>query len=139
VISPNGNAKHTVQLADLKDWREIPELKDAVGTGTYTASPELPATLLDAGTDLMIDVGAVAGAMQLSVNGTVVTRQTISGGKWSVKALLKVGKNEIAVRLATTLLNRMAASAGAGSTLTSAPSGLLGPVQLIPVALGRIQ
>jgi hypothetical protein len=64
-----------------------------------------------------------------------------------VKTLLKAGKNDIQVRLDTTLLNRMAqASAGSGTTggggaapLLAAPSGLLGPVRLIPVSLGRIE
>jgi hypothetical protein len=137
-ISPNGNAKHTVSLPELKDWRDIPELKDAVGSATYSASPDVPASLLNADTDVLIDVGGVAGAMQLSVNGMLVTNQTIPGGKWSVAKLLKAGRNEISVRLDTTLLNRVVASSGSGTAAMTAPSGLLGPVRLIPVALGRI-
>jgi hypothetical protein len=96
---------------------------------------------------VLLQVGAVAGAMQLSVNGTVVTRQTTPGGRWSVGKLLKAGTNDIVVRLDTTLLNRMAQQSGTsvfggGSSLSSAPSGLLGPVQLIPAALksvGRVR
>jgi hypothetical protein len=82
---------------------------------------------------------AVAGAMQLSVNGGLVTRQTTPGGSWSVKSLLRAGENTIEVRLDTTLLNRVAqSSAGSGVTYETAASGLLGPVRLVPVALGRI-
>jgi hypothetical protein len=140
-VSPAGNATHTLALPELQDWQVIPELQAAVGSGTYTASVELPATLLNADADVLIDVGDVAGAMQLSVNGTLVTRQTTPGGRWSVRTLLKSGRNEIVIRLDTTLLNRMAAEAramGGGATLAPAPSGLLGPVQLIPMGLGRI-
>jgi hypothetical protein len=66
----------------------------------------------------------------------------------SVRKLLKAG-NAVVVRLDTTLTNRMAqlsSAKTAGYTsqtpLSPGPSGLLGPVQLIPVALknvGRIR
>jgi hypothetical protein len=135
-ISPNGNAKHTVQLPQLKDWREIPELKSAVGSGMYTAHPNVPASWMGTDLDVMIDVGGVAGAMQLSVNGTLVTHQTTPGGSWSVKKLLKAGMNEITVRLDTTLLNRVSQSSN--DAMATAPVGLLGPVRLTPVALGRV-
>jgi hypothetical protein len=136
-ISPTGNAKHTVQLPQLKDWREIPELKSAVGAALYTAHPDVPASWLGADIDVVVDVGGVAGAMQLSVNGTLVTRQTTPGGAWSVKRLLKVGVNELTVRLDTTLLNRV--SQTSGDAMATAPSGLLGPVRLTPFALGRVR
>jgi hypothetical protein len=65
-----------------------------------------------------------------------------------VRKLLKAG-NAVVVRLDTTLTNRMAqlsSAKTAGYTsqtpLSPGPSGLLGPVQLIPVALknvGRIR
>jgi hypothetical protein len=146
-ISPNGNTTHNLDLSALSDWRDIPELKDVVGSATYSASANIPAAVLTSETDVLLQVGAVAGAMQLSVNGTVVTRQTTPGGRWSVGKLLKAGTNDIVVRLDTTLLNRMAQQSstsvfGGGSSLSSAPSGLLGPVQLIPAALksvGRVR
>jgi hypothetical protein len=140
-FSPSGNTKHEIDLASLSDWRDIPELKDAVGSATYSASAVVPASTLSAETDVLLQVGAVAGAMQLSVNGQVVTQQTTPGGRWSVRRLLKAGKNDIVIRLDTTLLNRMAQSSGSffsGSSLSSAPSGLIGPVQLIPAALKNI-
>lgn len=139
-IAPSGSSKHTVQLPRLKDWREIPELRSAVGSGTYTANPDVPASWTGPALDVMIEVGDVAGAMQLAVNGTLVTRQTTPGGSWSVKKLLKEGKNEISVRLDTTLLNRVTQTSGtAASSDATAPSGLLGPVRLVPIAIGRIE
>jgi hypothetical protein len=135
-ISPTGNSKHTLQLPELKDWRDIPELKDAVGSGTYTASVDVPASLLNVDTDLMLDVGNVAGAMRLTVNGALVTRQTTPGGMWSVSNLLKAGRNEIVVRVDTLLINRVVQQSGGDKSMTY-PSGLLGPVRVIPVGLGR--
>jgi hypothetical protein len=142
-LAPTGSAQHSLQLPVLQDWRDIPGLKDAVGSGMYTASVAIPADWLNANTDVMIDVGTVAGAMQLSVNGTLVTKQTTPGGTWSIRRLLHAGSNEISVRLDTTLLNRMAqlnsADPAASVMLTAAPSGLLGPVRLTPIALGRVR
>jgi hypothetical protein len=135
-ISPTGRSKHSIELHTLQDWREIPSLEHVVGSGLYTAKVEVPKHWLGSNLDVMIDVGAVAGGMQLSVNDTIVTRQTVAGGSWSVKSLLHAGQNIIAVRLDTTLLNRVA-QINSGMFET-APSGLLGPVRLIPVALGRL-
>ena len=54
-ISPSGHTAHTVALTALKDWRDIPELKDAVGTATYSATVNVPASLLSAGSDVLLD------------------------------------------------------------------------------------
>jgi hypothetical protein len=136
-LSPAGSAHHQFALPVLRDWREIPDLQHAVGSATYTASVNLPPSLLNAELDVSIDVGAVAGAMQLTINGTLVTKQTTPGGKWSVRKLLTPGDNQIVVRLDTTLQNRMAQLSD--GSVSSAASGLIGPVQLIPAALGRIE
>ncbi len=137
--SPNGHAMHNIDLPALSDWRDIAELRDAVGRANYSATIDVSESWLSSERDVMLDVGAVAGAMQLSVNGTLVTRQTTPGGKWSIRKLLKAGPNEIAVRLDTSILNRMAQlSADAGPPISPAPSGLLGPVRLIPAAVKRV-
>jgi hypothetical protein len=69
-----------------------------------------------------------------------------------VKDLLTAGQNTITVRLDTTLVNRMADLAGNPfwwgqgyftfinfvAPLQSQPSGLLGPVRLIPAAVAKV-
>jgi hypothetical protein len=60
--------------------------------------------------------------------------------------VLHPGANTITVRLDTTLLNQMVALKNAGrpayqtgpTPLESSPSGLLGPVQLIPASLALV-
>lgn len=139
-ICPDGSTTHHLDLATLKDWRLIPELKDAVGSATYTALVSVPSSWLASDRDVLLDVGAVAGAMQVYVNGKLVTPQTIPGGRWSVNKLLQPRENEISVRLDTTLLNRMVLLKSTGdpkyqtgpTPLVTFPSGLLGPVRLIP-------
>jgi hypothetical protein len=87
---------------------------------------------------LVLTVGDVAGAMQLELNGQLVTKQTTPGGKWTVKSLLKAGSNAIEVRIDTTLINRVSASAGNTGEQDTQPSGLIGPVQLTPVSVAMI-
>jgi hypothetical protein len=62
----------------------------------------------------------------------------VGNGAWLVGAWLKPGTNTIAIRLDTTLLNRMVQLREGGdpryqtgpTALASAPSGVIGPVTL---------
>ena len=133
---------HELDLNELMDWRQIPELKDAVGSALYAAEVSLPPEWFGADRGILLSVGAVHGAMQLMVNDHLVTEQTTGHGQWLVGPWLKPGVNSLKVRLDTTLLNRMVALRASGdgryqtgpTALTSAPSGLLGPVILSSVA-----
>jgi glycosyl hydrolase family 106( putative alpha-L-rhamnosidase) len=140
--SPDGTRTHELDLIELRDWRQIPALKDAVGSALYTAEFSLPPDWFGEDRSMLLSVGDVQGAMQLTVNDHLVTEQTTGHGQWLVGGWLKPGVNSIKVRLDTTLLNRMVALRGSGdgryqtgpAALMSAPSGLLGPVILTSVA-----
>jgi hypothetical protein len=139
---PEGSRHHDLDLASLTDWRAMGELKDAVGEGLYTAQINLPASWFGADRAALLTVGEVAGAMQLSVNGHIVTEQTTGYGRWAVDQWLRPGDNSFTIRLDTTLLNRMAALRAAGepryqtgpTPLPTAASGLMGPVTLMSAA-----
>jgi hypothetical protein len=141
-LRPDGSRQHDLDLASLADWRSIPELKDAVGQGLYTAMINLPSQWFGADRETLLMVGEVAGAMQLSVNGHVVSEQTTGYGRWPVAQWLRPGDNSVTIRLDTTLLNAMAALRAAGdrryqtgpTPLPTAVSGLIGPVTLTSVA-----
>jgi hypothetical protein len=141
-LLPEGSRHHDLDLASLTDWRSIPELKDAVGQGLYTAVINLPSSWFGADRASVLTVREVAGAMQLAVNGHVVSQQTTGYGRWAVDQWLRPGDNSVTVRLDTTLLNRMAALRAAGepryltgpTPLPTAASGLIGPVTLSSVA-----
>jgi hypothetical protein len=141
--SPEGLRSHDLGVRPLTDWRSIPELQDAVGQGLYSASISLPSDWLGSDREVLLSVGDVAGAMQLSINGHTLTEQTTGYGRWLTGAWLRPGDNLITIRLDTTLLNRMAALRAAGdpryqtgpTPLPPAPSGLIGPVTLTSVAL----
>jgi hypothetical protein len=139
---PDGGRTHELDLNELKDWRQIPALKEAVGSALYAAEVTLSPEWFGGDRGILLAVGDVQGAMQLMVNDHLVTEQTTGHGQWLVGTWLKPGPNSIKVRLDTTLLNRMVALRASGdgryqtgpTALTSAPSGLLGPVILASVA-----
>jgi len=141
-LLPQGPRHHDLGVQPLADWRSIAELHDAVGQALYSNSLTLPPEWFGPDRDILLSVGEVAGAIQLSINGHVVTEQTTGNGRWPVGAWLKSGDNLVTVRLDTTLLNRMAALRASGdplyqtcpTPLPSAPSGLIGPVTLSSIA-----
>ena len=139
---PDGGRTHELDLNELMDWRQIPALKEAVGSALYAAEVTLSPEWFGGDRGILLSVGDVQGGMQLMVNDHLVTEQTTGHGRWLVGAWLKPGVNSLTVRLDTTLLNRMVALRASGdgryqtgpTALTSAPSGLLGPVILSSVA-----
>ena len=145
-FSPSGYTTHDLDLAALADWRSIPEIADAVGSAVYSATVDVPADWLTQSRDVLLDVGEMDGAMQILVNGSLVTRQTTPGGRWSIKQFLQPGTNTLVVDLNTTLLNRMVQLKNSGlppyqtgpTPLVSGPSGLIGPVRLIPAGEGSL-
>jgi hypothetical protein len=137
-FSPDGHRTHDFNQPALQDWRAIPELREVVGQATYSAEFNLPDNWFGAERSAVLSIGEIAGAMRVSINGQVVTEQSIGDGAWIVGTLLKRGANTIEIRLDTTLTNRMAALRASGAReyqtgptlLESAPSGVLGPVVL---------
>ena len=146
-IAPSGPTTYDLDLSQLGDWRDIPEIASAVGSAVYTTTVNVPSAWLGADHDVRLDLGAFAGAAHPYVNGTLVTAQTTPGGTHDIGALLHAGANQIEVTLDTTLNNENAHLAAAGNRaygtrptpLTPAPSGLLGPVTLTPISIAHIR
>ena len=145
-IAPSGATTHDLDLSQLEDWRDIPEIASAVGSAVYTTTVNVPSAWLGADHDVRLDLGGFAGASHPYVNGTLVTAQTTPGGAHDIGALLHAGPNQIELTLDTTLNNENAQLAASGNLaygtgptpLTPAPSGLLGPVTLTPIAVAHI-
>jgi alpha-L-rhamnosidase len=137
-VLPLGHKPHDIESASLGDWRNIAELKQAVGQSLYSATVVLPPEWFGVDKDQQLSVGEVAGAMQLAVNDHPVSEQTVGNGAWLVGSWLKPGSNTISIRLDTTLLNRMVQLRDGGdpryqtgpTALVSGASGLIGPVTL---------
>ncbi|WP_159501532.1 glycosyl hydrolase [Microbacterium sp. 18062] len=131
----------------LRSWREIPEIGPEVsGVGVYTATfalDEEPAP----SERIVLDLGSTAGGLgAVRVNGGPARGFDTSRPRVDITADVRGGVNEVVVRVASSLNNRLIARGYyaempdiIGMLLTGRPSmqsvtvrdhGLLGPVQI---------
>jgi hypothetical protein len=120
-----------LDIEGLKPWPQIPALKDVSGIGTYTASFDLPASW-KAQTGARLSLGEVFDSFTLSVNGIEIPVNQISATV-EIGPHLHSGANTLAVRVATTLNNRLSSldPAVAKRGLIQA-YGLIGPAVITP-------
>jgi len=142
---PDGDGKVDLELTKLADWREIPALSGASGTGTYTARFALPDGWLSSGRGVLLDPGVIGGFLRLQINGRPVPIPSLADGPRDVTSLLRSGGNEIRAVVATTVTNVIVARAQSGDARYVAFAknskqryGLIGPVRLIPFAEARL-
>jgi hypothetical protein len=136
---PDGNETHDLTLTELRDWREIPELKDTSGIGTYKTTVTLDEDWVSGGRGAYLELGRVEGGVQVNVNGELVYPATVPPPRLDVGPFLRRGDNTIEVELTTTLKNRMdslATQDGYHRFLfrpeKTQPYGLIGPIWLVP-------
>lgn len=120
-------AKTELDLKELKPWPEIPALRHVSGLGTYTTTVDLPAKWT-AANGAWLSLGEVFDTFTLTVNGQAVPMDQLAA-EGDIGPYLKAGRNTIAVRVATTLNNRLAEidDEVANRGLVQ-PYGLVGPV-----------
>lgn len=120
-----------LDLEGLKPWPEIPALQNASGLGTYTTTFDLPATWMGAN-GAILSLGEVFDTFTMTLNGKTIPIDQISA-EGDVGPYLKAGHNTIAVRVATTLNNRLAKiDDDVANRGLVQPYGLIGPVRLTP-------
>ncbi|HEY7074543.1 MAG TPA: hypothetical protein VH418_04210, partial [Solirubrobacteraceae bacterium] len=118
----------------LTAWSSIPSITDAVGVGTYTTTARLPAAW-NRRDGAYLDLGAVAGAFRVTVNGRRIGPVDQLDTRLDVGRLLHAGANRIEVRVATPLLNRLRTTRPADfGARAKQDYGLLGPARLVPYA-----
>lgn len=117
----------TIQLDELKPWREIPGLEDASGIGTYSTSFTL--AKWGASDGAYLDLGRVFDTYALWVNGTQVPVDQLDT-RVDVTEFLVKGQNTVEVRVASTLINRLRSLEPTAASRTAYNYGLLGPVTL---------
>lgn len=121
-----------VELSELKPWPDIPELQYASGVGTYSTTVTLPSDW-DSSYGATLSLGQVVDTFILNVNGQDVVFDQVQGTA-DLNGYLQAGDNEIVVRVATTLNNRLY---GLGNSSVVSRGliqeyGLVGPVILTP-------
>ena len=134
-------APDTLKLAHLESWTTLPigeEGRHFSGTATYSTSFEGRR-----GESVELDLGEVATAAEVFVNGQAVCKLWAPPYRCAIGAFLKDGANELRVEVTSTWFNRLAYDEGLPEserkTWTHAappkgtpphPAGLLGPVTL---------
>ncbi len=122
-----------IDVNELKAWPEIPQLRNASGLATYTTTFDLPSNW-PAANGAKLSLGEVFDSFTLAINNQAVPIDQI-GAEADIGPYLKAGRNTIAVRVATTLNNRLAAlDEDVANRGLVQPYGLVGPVQLTPYA-----
>lgn len=145
--NPDGPVLKTVQLEELRDWREISEVSGSAGTGTYVTTFDLPREQFGAGRGLFLDVGALGGSMQVLVNGARLTASIADPQRIDVSQVLRAGRNEVRIIVSTQLKNRLVALAKQGemhgglaaAQPSTQPYGLLGRVRVVPYSSAAVR
>lgn len=120
-----------VKITGLKPWPDIPELQHSSGVGEYTTTFDLPARWTKSD-GAILSLGKVFDSFELSVNGRKIPIDQLSA-QADVGPYLKAGHNVVAVRVATTLNNRLAMiDDEVHARGLVQPYGLVGPVILRP-------
>lgn len=118
-----------LELSGLRPWPEIPALKNASGIGTYSTTFDLPASW-KRGAGVRLSLGEVFDTFTVSVNGQAVILDQLAA-EGEIGPYLKPGGNNLVVRVATTLNNRLASlDEEVRSRGLVQPYGLVGPVRL---------
>ena len=133
------------RLAELRSWTELPAHRFHAGRGDYTVTFDLPAV---AARGFWLELGEVREIAEVRVNGEQAGVAWMRPYRLDVSKWLRVGRNTLEIGVTNLLINRVL---GAPEPDYSGleplrfpqpeekkrvpeplPSGLLGPVQLVP-------
>jgi hypothetical protein len=102
-------------LVDLKDHKDQ-RARDFAGTATYRNSFTVKAGELQRGQKAVLDLGQVAVAATVRVNGKEIATLWMPPYRIDIAAALKTGSNEIEIEVPTLWTNRLIADAGLPDT-----------------------
>jgi hypothetical protein len=138
-----------LRLAGLRSWNDLAPARHYSGWATYSISFDVP----DLGRDLewWLDLGSVHETAEASLNGTALRAAWKGARRLNCQQALKAGRNQLAVRVGNLWVNDYYSrpkrdlkpvaetfgirwgTYGEFPPKTMPPSGLLGPVRLVPL------
>ena len=139
-FQPGRGVDKPVVRSSLSSWSDDPAVRYFSGVATYTTQFDLPASALQNGARLTLDLGDVREVAEVSLNGKKF------GTAWTRPFAMELsgarpGANQLSIRVANLWVNRLIGDAQAGAQKHSfttipayradaplRPSGLLGPV-----------
>jgi hypothetical protein len=147
---PNREAPPQVTLDHLISWTDSPDdgVKYFSGTATYKKEITVPTALLGEGHRIFLDLGEIKNLAEVILNGKDLGILWKPPFRVEVTSALHTGPNQLEVKVTNLWPNRLIGdqkvpeidrTTWASVSLYKAdspllPSGLLGPVQLIPAA-----
>ena len=146
----------------LSSWTDEDETKYFSGTGKYTIQFQLPNNYINSDLKLELDLGKIGNIGEVIINGKNAGTVWMKGQKCDITNLVKNGKNELTVFVTNTNINRVSSftkpvpvpdnlvkkygTAKKGGSMPREfgfeplpPSGLMGPVKIIPIKLIEIE
>jgi hypothetical protein len=124
-VSPQ--APLTLTLNRLVSWRELPELRRYAGRATYSTEVEVPPEWLRPEITVALELGEVFELARVAVNGHEVGIAWTPPFRLDITAALTPGRNLLEIEVPNLLKNHLESGDGYWR-----PSGLLGPVHLVP-------
>jgi hypothetical protein len=151
---PNLGAPEAIKLDKLIPLNEHADtgVKHFSGMATYTTTANIPADVLGKGKKLYLQLGAVKNLAQVSVNGQNLGTLWKPPFRVDITHAVYPGPNQIEVKVTNLWPNRLIGDAGLPAeqrvTWTAfdaykkdsplLPSGLIGPVQLVPTVVAPL-
>ena len=146
----------TKQSDYLYSWTDDPMTRNFSGTGRYEINFKLSSEYIKKELKLFLDLGKVGNIAEVSLNDHNMGTIWMRGQKPEVTNAAKEGDNKLVILVTNTLINRVSAMKkpppvpeelvsrfGSGAVIKEIPrefgfkplppSGLMGPVQIIPV------
>jgi hypothetical protein len=124
------------EAAEPGDWRAIPALAQASGSGHYRTSFNGGSVREIKGGRVLLDLGKVGDVASITLNGCTA-RLPVAPFVVDVSAALRRGRNDLDVDISNTFHNALSGSTTDGVTYyaASAPAGLIGPVTLATASI----
>lgn len=126
-----------LDMKELKDWLNVPELRTFSGTAAYTTHFSVSQDELNRAGRVVLDMGEVKDAADVKVNGVDAWQLVIQPFSLDIRPLLHSGDNVLKITVANSLTNYVSTVQFPKSPLDRIPnypplsSGLLGPVMLV--------
>jgi hypothetical protein len=117
-----------MKLDKLKSWREISEVRNYSGTGSYRIAFDVGPEMLRDNLTAELDLGRVYEVAEVWLNGKRVGVSWYRPYRVDITGRLKKGSNELRVDVTNVLKNYLSDGE------YSHPSGLLGPVKIQGIA-----
>jgi hypothetical protein len=136
-----------IHAAPLRDWSLSQNLRYFSGHGHYSLDVQIADSYLRPGLALELDLGEVHDVAEVWINNRKVASLLMRPYRVDVAPYLKIGSNHFEIVVTNTLRNRLVGDGMSGDPhfvmfqrrVFFMPSGLIGPVRILPEARVKLQ